>query len=168
MKFTQFFTRLLAIVYICGLMMFANINPAIAAQDNNNNAIKGQLPMPSIQRKAEEITNTSPYETNTEYTTGNPAPQGLNEVQGTADFDKMKRSPNEKTPPVVRDVEKALDKVGDKLSSAKDGTQNTVDSTIDKAGNAANYVKDKAGDVVDSVTNRTGDVVNSIKNKVKS
>jgi len=156
MEFTQFFTRLLAIVYICGLMVFANVNPAIAAQTNNNKIID-QLPMPTIQKKAEEITKSNPYETNIEYTTQNPAAQGLNEIQGTADFDKMKRSPNEKTPPVVRDVEKVLDKVGDKMDSAKDNTQDAVDSAIDKAGDAANYVKDKAGDAV-----------KSIKNKVKS
>jgi hypothetical protein len=156
MEFTQFFTRLLAIVYICGLMVFANVSPAIAAQTNNNKIID-QLPMPTIQKKAEEITKSNPYETNIEYTTQNPAAQGLNEIQGTADFDKMKRSPNEKTPPVVRDVEKVLDKVGDKMDSAKDNTQDAVDSAIDKAGDAANYVKDKAGDAV-----------KSIKNKVKS
>ncbi len=167
MKFTQFFTRLLAIVYICGLMVFANVNPAIAAQTNNNKIID-QLPMPTIQKKAEEITKSNPYETNMEYTTENPAAQGLNEIQGTADFDKMKRSSYEKTPPVVRDVEKVLDKVGDKMGSAKGDAQDTVGSAMDKAGDAANYVKDKAGDVVDSVTDKAGDVVKSIKNKVKS
>jgi len=167
MKFTQFFTRLLAIVFICGLMVFANVNPALAAQDQNNNKIKSQLPLPTIQKKAEEITKTNPYETNLEYTTENPAAQGLNEVQGTADFDKMKRS-SDSVPAVVGDVEKVLDKVGDKVGSVKDDTQDTVDSAIDKAGDAANYVKDKAGDVVNSVTDKAGDAVNSIKNKVKS
>jgi len=156
MKFTQLFTHLLAIVYICGLMVFTNVNPAIAAQTNNNNIIDQQT-MPNIQKKAEEITKSNPFETNIEYTTQNPAAQGLNEIQGTADFDKMKRSPNEKTPPVVRDVEKVVDKVGDKVSSAKDNTQDAIDSAMDEAGNAANYVKDKAGDAV-----------KSIKNKVKS
>ncbi len=156
MKFTQFFTRLLAIVYICGLIVFANVHPAIASQSNNNKIID-QLPMPTIQKKAEEVTKGNPYETNIEYTTENRAAQGLNEIQGTADFDKMKRSPNEKIPPVVRDVEKALDKVGDKMGSAKGDTQDAVDSAMDKAGDASNYVKDKAGDVV-----------KSIKNKVKS
>lgn len=168
MKFAQFFTRLLTIVFICGLMVFANVNPAIAAQDQNNNKIKSQLPMPTIQKKAEEITKSNPYETNLEYTTENPAAQGLNEIQGTADFDKMKRSPNEKTPPVVRDAKKVIDKAGDKMSSAKDNTQDAVDSAMDKAGDAANYVKDKAGNVVNSVTDKAGDVVKSIKNKVKS
>jgi ElaB/YqjD/DUF883 family membrane-anchored ribosome-binding protein len=167
MKFTQFFTRLLAIVYICGLMVFANVNPAIAAQTNNNKIID-QLPLPTIQKKAEEITKSNPYDTNMEYTTQNPEAQGLNEIQGTADFDKMKRSPYEKTPPVVRDVEKVLDKAGDKMGSVKDDTQNAVDSAMNNAGDAANYVKDKAGDVVDSVTDKAGDAVKSIKNKVKS
>lgn len=155
MKFTRFFARLIAIAYICGLMIFANVNPAIASQTNNNKIID-QVTLPTIQKKAEEITKTNPYETNLEYTTENSAAQGLNEVQGTADFDKMKRS-NDTIPPVVRDVEKVLDKVGDEVDSAKDDTQNTVDSAIDKASDAANYVKDKAGDAV-----------KSIKNKIKS
>ncbi len=168
MKFVQLFTRLLAIVYICGLMIFANVNPAIAAQDQNNNKIIDQLPMPNIQKKAQDITKRSPYDTNLEYANESTSNQGLNEIQGTADFDKMKRAPNEVAPPIVSDTEKALDKVGDKLNSAKDDTKNTVGSALDKAGDVGNYVKDKAGDVVNSITDKAEDTVKSITDKVRS
>lgn len=167
MKFLQLFTRLLAIVYICGLMVFANINPAIASQRNDNTIID-QLPMPNIQKKAEDITKRSPYDTNLEYSNESASNQGLNEIQGTSDFDKMKRAPNEVVPPVISDAEKALDKVGDKINSAKDDTENTVGSALDKAGDVGNYVKDKAGDVVNSITDKAGDTVKSITDKVRS
>ncbi len=166
MKFAQFFTRLLAIVYICGLMIFGNVNPAIAAQTSNNKIID-QLAMPNIQKKAEQVTKRSPYDTNREYANENASKQGLNEIQGTADFDKMKRSPDV-VPPVVKQAEKAFDKVGDKMNSTKDDTENNVGSALDKAGDAANYVKDKAGDVVNSLTGKAEDTIQSIKNKVKS
>ncbi len=167
MKFAQFFTRLLAMVYICGLMIFANVNPAIASQDNNNKIID-RLPMPNIQKKAEEATKGSPYDTNLEYETKSASNQGLNEIQGTADFDKMKRAPNEVVPPVVKQAEKAFDKVGDKMNSAKDSTENSIDSALDKASDVGNYVKDKASDVVNSLTGKAEDTAKSIKDKIKS
>jgi hypothetical protein len=148
-------------------MVFANVNPAIASQRNNNKIID-QMQMPNIQRKAEDVTKRSPYDTNLEYSNKILSKQGLNEIQGTADFNKMKRAPNEVVPPIVSDAEKALDKVGDKINSAKNDTENTVGSALDKAGNVGNYVKDKAGDVVNSITDKAEDTVKSITNKVRS
>ncbi len=156
MKLIQFLNRLLVLIAIVGFMTFGNVVPAIAAQSDPNQIIDN-LPMPNIQRKAEEAANSSPYETNPEYTSGATSNQGLNEIQGTADFDKMNRSPNEKTPPMVKQAEKALSKVGDKMSSATEDTKNGVDKALGKAGNAIN-----------SITEKASDAAKSIKNKIKS
>ncbi|MEA5485343.1 MULTISPECIES: hypothetical protein [Pseudanabaena] len=143
---------------VCGLIAFANVTPAIASQDNQ---IIDNLTMPNIQKKSEEILKTSPYNTNPEYTSGDASNQGLNEIQGTADFNKMKRTSNENTLPVVKQVGKALDKAGDQINSA-------TDDSLNKAGDAASYVKDKAGEALNTLTDKASDTAKAIKNKVKS
>ena len=158
MKLAQFLKRFVIMVAVCGLIAFANITPAIASQDNQ---IIDNLTMPNIQKKAEDAVKGSTYDTNQEYTSDDRSNQGLNEIQGTSDFDKMKRSTNEDTLPVVKQAEKALDKAGDKINSAKD-------DTLNKAGDAASYVKDKAGNVLNSLTDKATDTAKAIKNKVKS
>jgi hypothetical protein len=160
MKIAQFLKRFVLMVVVCGLIAFANVNPVIAAQ-NAPDQITDNLTLPNIQKKAEDAVKGSAYDTNPEYTSDNTSNQGLNEIQGTSDFDKMKRSSNENTPPVVKQVGKALDKASDKMHSA-------TDNTLDKAGNAASYVKDKAGNVLNSLTDKATDTAKAIKNKVKS
>jgi len=167
MKLTQFLSRLLVVVAIWGLVTFVNVVPAIASQDNPNQ-ITDNLTMPNIQKKAEDATNSSTYDTNLEYTSGDQSNQGLNEIQGTADFDKMKRSPNEDTPPIVKEVEKSLGKFGDKVNSTKEISKKGLDAALDKAGNAASHIKDKTGDVINSLTEKASDATESIKSKIKS
>ncbi len=160
MKIILFLKRFVIMVMVCGLISFASVTPAIASQDAPNQIIDN-LTLPNIQKKAEDAVKGSTYDTNQEYTSDDASNQGLNEIQGTSDFDKMKRSSNEDTPPIVKQVEKALDKAGDKMNSAKD-------DTLDKAGDAASYVKGKAGDVLNSLTDKATDTAKAIKNKVKS
>jgi hypothetical protein len=160
MKIAQFLKRFVVMVVVCALIAFASVNPAIADQDTSNQIIDN-LTMPNIQKKAEDALKGSAYDTNQEYTSDDSSNQGLNEIQGTSDFDKMKRSSNEDTPPVVKQAEKAFDKAGNKINSAKD-------ETLDKAGDAASYVKDKAGDALNSLTEKAADTAKAIKNKVKS
>jgi predicted phage tail protein len=143
-------------IVVCGLIAFANIAPAIAA-DNS----QGMEQLPNIQTKADNAVKSSPYDSNPEYTSHDQSNQGLNEIQGTADFDKMKRTSNEDLPPIVNQAEKAFGKAGDKIQSAKD-------NTLDKAGDTASYVKDKAGDALNSLTEKVSDTAKAIKNKVKS
>jgi uncharacterized protein YjbJ (UPF0337 family) len=158
MKIAQFLKRFVIMVVACGVIAFANVTPAIASQDNQ---IIDNLTMPNIQKKAEDALKGSTYDTNQEYTSDDGSNQGLNEIQGTADFNKMKRSSNENTPPVVKQVGKALDKAGDQINSA-------TDDTLGKAGDAASYVKDKAGDALNSLTDKASDTAKAITNKVKS
>ncbi|GBO54174.1 hypothetical protein APA_2122 [Pseudanabaena sp. lw0831] len=160
MKIVQFLKRFVVMVVVCGLIAFASVNPAIAAQ-NAPDQITDNLTMPNIQKKAEDAVKGSTYDTNPEYTSDDSSNQGLNEIQGTSDFDKMKRSSNEDTPPVVKQAEKAFNKAGNNINSAKD-------STLDKAGDAASYIKDKTGDALKSLTGKASDTAKAIKNKVKS
>ncbi|WP_103666319.1 hypothetical protein [Pseudanabaena sp. BC1403] len=160
MKIAQFLKRFVLMVVVCGLIAFASVNPAIAAQ-NAPDQITDNLTLPNIQKKAEDALKGSTYDTNPEYTSDDSSNQGLNEIQGTSDFDKMKRSSNEDTPPVVKQAEKAFDKAGNNISSVKD-------DTLDKAGDAANYIKDKTGDALKSLTGKASDTAKAIKNKVKS
>ena len=160
MKTAQFLKRFVLMVVVCGLIAFASVNPAIAAQ-NAPDQITDNLTLPNIQKKAEDALKGSTYDTNPEYTSDDSSNQGLNEIQGTSDFDKMKRSSNEDTPPVVKQAEKAFDKAGNNISSVKD-------DTLDKAGDAANYIKDKTEDALKSLTGKASDTAKAIKNKVKS
>jgi uncharacterized protein YoxC len=166
MKFTQFLSRFVILAYICGVMLFGSVLPAVAAQSNLK---KGLEQLPNIQTKAEDITKASPYGIDKVIKDTNG---GLNEVQGTADFDRMKRGANGDTLPAVRQVEKAIDQVGNKLNSAKDDTQNKIGSALnqvgDKVGDTANYVKDKAGDAMNSVTEKASNTAESIKEGAKS
>jgi hypothetical protein len=149
MKFTQFLTRLVVVVFICGLMAFANVVPAIASQSNLN---KGMEQLPNIQMKTDNAAKAGSYPSDK---LKSNAKQGLNEIQGTADIDKMKREGDEDTLPAVRQAEKAFDKVGDKINSAKDDTQNGVTSAFDKAGNVINSLTEKAVDTVESIKHNT-------------
>lgn len=157
MKLAQFLTRLVVIVFVCGLMAFANVVPAIAAHSKLN---EGMEQLSNIQTKAENAAKSGPYDGDLVKSKAN---RGLNEIQGTSDFRKMKQDVNDETLPAVSQIEKTLDKVGDKANSAKDDTQNGITSVLDKAGDAASYVKDKAGDAINSLTEKAGDTVESIK-----
>jgi hypothetical protein len=162
MKFARFLTRLVVMVFVCGLMAFANVVPAIASQSGLN---KGLEQLPNIQTKTDAAAKSGPYSGDKTVPYGTDkqykANQGLNEIQGTADIDKMKRGPKGDKLPIVRQAEKSIDKAGDKINSAKDNTENGVTSVLDKAGDAANYVKDKAEDAINSLTEKAADATKS-------
>jgi L-lactate utilization protein LutB len=136
MKLTQFLTRLVVMVFVCGLMVFGNVVPAIAANDIQ----KGMEQLPNIQTKAEDAlkdaTQPRPYGQEKIST------EGLNEVQGTADYNKMYSGANADTPPAIEQVEKALEKVGGKVESAKDKAEATINSVNGKAKDIAKSIKD--------------------------
>ena len=133
MKLTQFLNRFVVMVFVCGLMLFGSVVPAIAASNIN----KGMEQLPNIQTKSEEAlkdaTAPRPYgqeKINTE---------GLNEVQGTADYNKMSRGANGDTPPAIEQVGKALEKVGGKI---EDKAEDTINSLNGKAKGMAKSIKD--------------------------
>ncbi|NUN66538.1 hypothetical protein HCU40_17675 [Pseudanabaena biceps] len=157
MIFTRFLRQFVVMVFISGLIVFANINPAIA----ENQSDQGMQILPNIQTKANNAVKESAYDSNPEYTSSDNSPQGLNEIQGASDASKMKRTINEKTPPIVKQVEKAITNTGDQMNSSKD-------NTLDKAGDATNFVKDNVEKAFDSLTGKAKDTAKSIKDKVKS
>jgi ElaB/YqjD/DUF883 family membrane-anchored ribosome-binding protein len=163
MKYIQSFARLAIAVFACGLIAFANVTTANAAQSNLK---KGMEQLPGIQTKAEDVTKASPYsnQNKVDYKSN----QGLNEVQGNSDFNRMNKNAGTDTLPAVTQVEKAVEKVGSNINSATKDTQAGINSVIDKAGDAANYVKDKSGDVLNSVVDKVSDTTESIKDNSKS
>lgn len=170
MKITQFLTRLVLMVFVCGLVVFANISPANAAWGRASSLDKGVEPLPNITDKAEKAANSSPSEINARPSGINSSKvnKGLNEVQGTADINKMKRDNYGDKLPVVREAEKAADKVDNKLKSVKKDTENSANSVLDQASDVVNDVKDKAGDAFNSLTGKAEDTAKAVKKKVKS
>lgn len=136
MKLTQFLTRLVVMFFVCGLMVFGNVVPAIAASNIN----KGMEQLPNIQTKAEDALK-DPLELHP-YGQEKINTEGLNEVQGTADYNKMYSGANGDTPPAIEQVENALEKVGGKIDSAKDKAEATMNSVNRKAKKMAKSVKD--------------------------
>lgn len=170
MKITQFLTRLVLMVFVCGLVVFANISPANAAWGRASNPTKGTEPLPNITDLTEKAANSSPYEINDNPSGLNSSKvnKGLNEVQGTADINRMKRDNYGDKLPVVREAEKAVDKVDNKLKSVKKDTENSANSVLDQASDVVSDVKDKAEDAFNSLTGKAEDTAKSIKQKVKS
>jgi len=161
MKYIQSFARIAIAVFMCGVITFTNVSTANAAQ---NNLKKGMEQLPKIQTKAEDVTKASPYSNQNKIDSN----QGLNEVQGTADSNRMYRNANGDTLPAVNQVEEAVEKVGKNINAAAKDTQENIGSVVDKAGDAADYVKNKTGDAINSVTDKIVDTTESIKDNTKS
>lgn len=95
--------RILLSISLLVMLSFSSASPALAARNNSD---QGTVQLDQITQKSEETADTpaqlmNPIE--------KPAEGGLNEVQGTADRDKMYRSKDTKLP-VVKQVEEALKK----------------------------------------------------------
>jgi hypothetical protein len=170
MKTVQFLTRLVVMVFVCGLIVFANVSPANAAWGRPDKATQGTEPLPNITAKSEEAANSGPSGMGRA-----KALKGLNEVQGTADIDKMKRDSYGEKLPVVQEAEKVADKVENKINSAKRKTEKTANSVLDQASDVVNDVKNKAEDALNSLTGKAEntadsvkDTAESVKNKAKS
>ena len=138
MKIVQFLTRLMAIVCVCGLIVFANISPANAAWGAASKPDQTTETLPNITAKSEEAANSGPSGIDKA-----KALKGLNEVQGTADIDKMKRDSYGAKLPVVKEAEKVADKIENKLESAKKKTEKTANSVLDQASDLVNDLKDR-------------------------
>lgn len=164
MKLAQFLTRFVVIVFVCGLIVFANVSPANAGWGSPDKSLtKGSEPLPEITIKSDEAAASGLTGMDKSH-----ALKGLNEVQGTADIDRMKRDSYGEQLPVVQEAEKAASKVENKISTAKKSTEKTANSVLDKAGDMVSDVKDKAGDALNSLTGKTEDAADSVKNTAES
>lgn len=164
MKIVKFLTRLVVMVCVCGLVVFANVSPANAGWGSPDKSLtKGTEPLPEITIKSDKAAVSGPTGMDKSH-----ALKGLNEVQGTADINRMKRDNYGDQLPVVQEAEKAASKIENKFSNAKESTEKTADSVLDKAGDVVNDVKDKAGDVFNSITGKAEDTADSVKNTTES
>ncbi len=87
--------RFLVAVSVCALLVFSNAFPAYSDPVNPTASRtapeKGEEQLRSIEREAQEAAIETPY---SREKTQAKANEGLNEIQGTADIEKMKRPEN--------------------------------------------------------------------------
>jgi len=102
--------RFLVVAFTCALLLLTNAFPALAIGTTKSDPTEATQQLNQIQRKADELSTQEPpgldvYQKNT-------SGGGLNEIQGTADIDKMNRPENSQNATTVEDkVNDFLDKV---------------------------------------------------------
>jgi hypothetical protein len=116
--------RFVLVTCLCAVLLFSSISAANAAP-NPNQPIKGEAtePAKSYERTAKDAIDRGGLRSIEEITerAQNGAP---NEIQGTAGLEGMKRPSNTGTSSIEEKIkgslEKAQDKAGDSVESAKD------------------------------------------------
>ena len=96
-------------MFVCSAMLFLGLtmSPTLAALASN--PTEGTAQMPEAMAAAEDVASKSSPMSLEEIEARNKG--GLNEVQGSADVDKMYRSDTSKPgPAIARQLEKAIDK----------------------------------------------------------
>jgi hypothetical protein len=103
--------RLLVAVCICAFLVFSDAYPAFSAPVNPSSSKsapeQGEAQLRSIEKEAQEAATEDPYSRKETQTKAN---EGLNEIQGAADIDKMKRPENAQADSVEEKLKKVLDK----------------------------------------------------------
>lgn len=102
--------RFLVVAFTCALLLLTNAFPALAIGTTKSDPTKATEQLNQIQRKTDELSTQEPPGTDVyqENTSGG----GLNEIQGTADIDKMNRPENSQNATTVEDkIDNFLDKV---------------------------------------------------------
>ena len=99
--------RLVLAACVCALLVFTYVTPAYSAPTSSPK--DGEVNLTNIERKSQEAVLKDPLslkETQTE------ANKGLNEIQGDADKDKMKRPENTQgVESIEQKVQESLEKV---------------------------------------------------------
>jgi hypothetical protein len=102
--------RFLVLAITCALLLLSNTLPAAAIESYKSNPQKGTEQLLETQRRTDELTTQAPpgLEETQKRTSGG----GLNEVQGTADIEKMNRPENsQEATSVEEEVSNFLKKV---------------------------------------------------------
>ena len=103
--------RLLVAVFISAVVMLSYAFPALCAPVNPaatpSAPQEGQEQLLDVEKQAQEAVTEKPY--SLEQTQGK-ANKGLNEIQGTADADKMKRPENAQADSVEDKLKNVLEK----------------------------------------------------------
>ncbi|ALF53941.1 hypothetical protein ACX27_15500 [Nostoc piscinale CENA21] len=101
--------RFLIVAFTCALVLFSNAFPALAIESYKSEPTEATTQLLETQKKTDEVGRSAPPGLNKVQEESN---KGLNEVQGDADIDKMKRPENSQDATSVRDeVENLLEKV---------------------------------------------------------
>jgi hypothetical protein len=105
------FLRTIVIVFTCAFIFLTNVVPAFAIESYKSNPREGETQLLETQKLTDEVSRYAPGGPNLEQTQER-ANKGLNEVQGDADVDKMKRPENSQQAVSVEDeVNNLLGKV---------------------------------------------------------
>ena len=99
--------RFLVAACVCALLLFSNAFPAFADPVNptsgKSSLQQGEANLQSIEKEAQKAVLKDPY---SQQETTDKANQGLNEIQGAADFDQMNRPDNSQDAISVEDKSK--------------------------------------------------------------
>ncbi|MBW4631507.1 MAG: hypothetical protein KME30_06280 [Iphinoe sp. HA4291-MV1] len=83
--------RFLIVAFTCALLVFSHAFPAAAISTQQSNPEKGETQLLGTQKETDKLTAQPPPGLKE---TQKKANEGLNEVQGAADIDKMNRPEN--------------------------------------------------------------------------
>lgn len=126
MHFIGYSLRMLGIVSLSIFLLLALSLPAFAVtsgQNNPSNLTKGEEDLSGILEQSREFMDSKGYfSTNKVQRQSN---RGLNEVQGAADLDKMKRPSNSQGTTVEKTAQKALENIQGKAEETADRLKNT-------------------------------------------
>ncbi|MBD2516497.1 hypothetical protein H6G93_16035 [Nostoc sp. FACHB-973] len=101
--------RFLVVAFTCALLLLSNAFPAFAIDSYQSKSTEGETQLLDIQRKTDEAARKPPAGLEEVQRKSN---EGLNEVQGAADFDKQKRPENSQSATSVEEsIKNVLDKV---------------------------------------------------------
>ncbi|MBE9205476.1 hypothetical protein IQ244_02795 [Nostoc sp. LEGE 06077] len=101
--------RFLIVAFTCALVLVSNAFPAFAIESYKSDPTEATTQLLETQKKTDEIGRSAPPGLKKVQEESN---KGLNEVQGDADIDKMKRPENSQAATTVEDeVENLLEKV---------------------------------------------------------
>jgi murein L,D-transpeptidase YcbB/YkuD len=101
--------RFLIATCVCAVLVFSHAFPAYSAEPVNPTGSRtaapqeGEAQLRSIEREAQEAVQEPPYSRGKTQSKANP---GLNEIQGTADVEKMNRPENSQAAQSVEDKSK--------------------------------------------------------------
>jgi hypothetical protein len=101
--------RFLVVAFTCALFFVSSAFPALAIDSYQSKPTEATTQLLETQRKTDELARSAPPGLNKVQEESN---KGLNEVQGDADIDKMKRPENSQNATTVEDEVKGfLEKV---------------------------------------------------------
>lgn len=101
--------RTIVAFFICAFLLISNAYPAMAIGGSKSNPRDGEANLTEIERYSEKVLEDGPKSPQ-EYNRQSPGKGGLNEVQGTADKDKMKTPENSRGTTFEEQVKEAFEK----------------------------------------------------------